>query len=289
MDEAYVGIDVAFAKAKRLPIVVCIRRAGVLEPLPLRTASVKPPAGEGNARILQGPTADEFARRTVEYLRAVESEHRVRICRVAIDAPSDPRPAGAARRRAETELDRRRISCITTPDEAEFESIRERALDHLGQGRPESSLPGANQLWMLIGFSLFRTLRPHWECLEVFPQAIASVLGVGGVHKSHAGGLEAQLRSAARRTGWPRELKARHGALVVDTSGRSDSAAATIAWTRTWRPGSHRLKKRRASRSASHRPMLFGFHDSNRLPNLSLQPTARVSSCERSTERARRG
>lgn len=207
MDEAYVGIDVAFAKMKRLPVVACTWRGDVLEPLPLRMASVKPPAGQGNAWILRGTTADEFAQKTVEYLRAVESQYHVRIRRVAIDAPSDPRPAGSARRRAETELDRRRISCITTPDVAEFEAIRERALRHLAQGHPEANLPGANQLWMLIGFSLFRTLRAHWECLEVFPQAIASVLGVGSVHKSHADGLRAQLRSAAQHTGWPRELR----------------------------------------------------------------------------------
>lgn len=212
LDEAYAGIDVAFAKRKRLPVVVCVRRGGVLDPLPLRTALVRPPAGEGNARILQGSTADAFAEQTVQYLRAIESGYRIRIRRIAIDAPSAPRRAGSPRRLAEAALDRRRISCITTPTEAEFASIRERGLAHLAQGGPEANLPGANQLWMLIGFALFRALGAQWECLEVFPQAIASVLGVAGVHKSRAHGLEAQLRSAARHTGWPRELQADEGA-----------------------------------------------------------------------------
>jgi len=209
MDEAYVGIDVAFSKKKRLPIVICVRRGDVLEPLPLRTAKARPPVGEGNARILDRSTVGRFARATVEYLSSIQSEHRVRIRRVAIDAPSDPRSAGTARRCAETALDHRRISCITTPDVAGFETICERARSHLAAGGPESHLPGANQLWMLVGFAIFRELRPHWECLEIYPQAIASVLGCSGVHKSQAGGLDAQLRAAARYTRWPRDAMTR--------------------------------------------------------------------------------
>lgn len=205
MDDAYAGIDVAFAKRKYLPVVVCVHRANVLEPLPLRTARAKPPIGAGNAATLNGRAVEEFATRTVEYLQAIESEYGVRIRRVAVDAPSDPRPNTVARRRAEAELDRRRISCITTPTWPEFRSIRERGLAHLAQGQPESNLPGANQLWMLVGFSLFQALRPHWECLEVFPQAIVSLLGVSNVHKSRADGFRAQLQRVARYTGWPRE------------------------------------------------------------------------------------
>lgn len=211
MDEAYVGIDVAFAKRKRLPLVVCVRRGNALHPLPLRTARALPPVGEGNARILDGNTVDQFARDTVAYLRSIESEFCIKIRRVAIDAPSDPRSPGTSRRSAEIELDRRQIRCFTTPALAQFETIRLRAMDHLAHGGTESTLPAANQLWMLVGFALFRELRPAWECLEVFPQAIARVLGVGRVHKSKGDGLKAQLRAAARHTSWP-------GAAVVDTA-----------------------------------------------------------------------
>ena len=203
MDEAFAGIDVAFAKNKRLPVVVCRRRGSILEPLELWKGRTKPPRGQGNARILKHEPVEEFAQRTAAYLREVESEFGVQIRRVAIDAPSDPRPQGAPRRKAETELDCRRINCITTPDMGEFEAVCERARDHLARGEPESHLPGANVLWMLVGFALFRALRWNWECLEVFPQAIAAVLGASKVHKSDDGGLVAQLSAAARYTGWP--------------------------------------------------------------------------------------
>jgi hypothetical protein len=203
IDKAYAGIDVAFAKKKRLPVVVCRWRDHSLEPLYLRTARAKPPVGEGNARAIEETVVERFAEKTVDYLQAIESEFGVLIQRVAIDAPSDPRAAGMSRRQAELELDRRRINCITTPDVDGFDAIRERARAHLAAGGPESHLPGANQLWMLVGFSLFRSLRRHWECLEVFPQAIAAVLGARMVHKSQLDGLVAQLTAAAQHCGWP--------------------------------------------------------------------------------------
>src|SRR5579862_8035912 len=92
MEEAYAGIDVAFAKNKRLPLVVCVRRQARLKPLPLRSAAAKPPVGQGNARILQDTqSVDRFADEAAAYLRSVESEFDIDIRRVAIDAPSDPR------------------------------------------------------------------------------------------------------------------------------------------------------------------------------------------------------
>jgi hypothetical protein len=203
MGDAFAGIDVAFAKGKRLPVVVCRRRGFLLEPLPLRTANARPPRGAGNAKVLEPTAVFDFALASAAYLQDVQSEFGVRIRRVAIDAPSDPRPRGAPRRKAEAELDRRRIRCITTPDVADFEAICARAHTHLEQREPESHLPGANQLWMLVGFALFRTLRQHWECLEVFPQAIAAVFDANQVHKSKPEGLLAQLNAAGRHTGWP--------------------------------------------------------------------------------------
>jgi hypothetical protein len=203
MEDAYAGIDVAFAKVKRLPVVVCRKRGGVLEPLDLRRARAKPPRGEGNARILESGVVDAFASSTVAYLESIETEFGVRIRRVAVDAPSDPRPAGTSRRRAELALDRKGISCIGTPDEAQLASVVARASEHLARGGSQANLPGANQLWMLVGFALFRALRSRWECLEVFPQAIVCAIGAAVVHKSTAAGLSAQLIAAAHYTGWP--------------------------------------------------------------------------------------
>ena len=60
MVEAYAGIDVAYAKRKRLPIIVCTHRDGKLEPLPLRSLPA-PPVGKGNAQILDQPAVAGFA------------------------------------------------------------------------------------------------------------------------------------------------------------------------------------------------------------------------------------
>jgi hypothetical protein len=56
---------------------------------------------------------------------------------------------------------------------------------------------------MLVGFALFEVLGQHYECIEVFPQAIAATLRSNKVHKSHAEGLSAQLIGIRRLSGWP--------------------------------------------------------------------------------------
>lgn len=203
--EAFAGIDVAFAKRKVLPIVVCVRNKTILEPLPLHAVEgIAPPRGEGNAKSLDPKTVANFADATAHYLHAVEDRFKVVIRRIAIDSPSSPKAAGAQRREAEKALDARGISYITTPDERQFESIRSKATAHLAGGGLESKLPHANQLWMLVGFELFRRLSQEWECLEVFPQAIAVSLGSATIHKSQHDGFLSQLSSVACFTGWPR-------------------------------------------------------------------------------------
>lgn len=201
---AFIGIDLAFAKKKRLPVALCVWDNGRLVPLPVASkAAPEAPRGAGNPGTLHAATVREFAEDTAAYLRALERHFGVVIRRVAIDAPSDPKPSGLARRHSESELDRRRISCFTTPSVSEFLVIRNRAAEHLAKGGAVSRLPHANQLWMLVGFELFARLRSDWECLEVFPQATAAALGVGGVHKSRPGGVRAQLAAVAAHTRWP--------------------------------------------------------------------------------------
>jgi len=200
---SWAGIDVAIRKGKPLPIVVCVHRDGALQPLRLVDAAAKPPRGMGNAAALDPAVRQEFAERTAAYLHALESELDVRIERIAIDAPSDPKRSGNARRACEREMDRLKISCITTPDAEQFASICARAEEHLATGGSHARIPGANQIWMLVGFALFERLRRDWECLEVFPQAIAWALHASDVHKRHAEGQIAQLAAAAKHTGWP--------------------------------------------------------------------------------------
>ena len=115
MQEAYVGIDVVFAKNKRLPIAVVVRSRSGLEPLSLRRAQAKPPGRQGNVCILHDDIVGEFAEETAAYTRSVESEFGIRLAGVAIDAPSAPKAIGPARRQCESALDERKISCKTTP------------------------------------------------------------------------------------------------------------------------------------------------------------------------------
>lgn len=208
MTEAFAGIDVAFAKRKLLPVSACRWIDDRFVPLPLRKAKSTPPRGHGNAAILKDGIVASFADATVRYLKAIEAEFGVRICRIAIDAPSDPKEPGRPRRRAEQALDTRHISCITTPSSNEFARIKQRAVAHLASGGLESHIPHANQLWMLVGFALFARLKQEWECLEVFPQATAAILNAAMKHKKTAEGGIAQLRAIAQFTRWPEAVEA---------------------------------------------------------------------------------
>lgn len=87
----------------------------IREPLLLRKESFIPPRGQGNAKTLNDDVVREFAESTVKYMRDVERTCGVAIRRIAIDAPSDPKIDGLPRREAEKGLDKRGISCITTP------------------------------------------------------------------------------------------------------------------------------------------------------------------------------
>ena len=163
--EAFAGIDVAFAKRKRLPVCLCVWNDQRLIPLPLVAGDVpEPPRGHGNVASIDPSTVTSFADETAVYLRLLEKHFGVSIRRIAIDAPSDPRPDCLRRRLAETAMDKQHISCFATPSVSEFEVIRVKVRDYLTAGGWASRLPHANQLWMLVGFALFRRLRVEWEC-----------------------------------------------------------------------------------------------------------------------------
>lgn len=202
METAYVGVDVACAKRKALPISVCVERDGKLSPLPLRTATFQPPRGGGNVLALSESWRDDFAAQTESYLREVENAFSVQIQRIALDAPSEPCQADMKRRHAECALDERRISCFTTPSSRQFEAVEQKARAHLQAGGQENRLPHANQIWMLVGFALFERLGHTWPCLEVYPQATVALLGIGALHKSSSAGLSEQTRAVGQHLGW---------------------------------------------------------------------------------------
>ena len=231
---AFVGIDVAFAKRKRLPVALCVWDQGRLVPRPvLEQHDLSPPRGQGNVVAALDPgSLVEFADEVVAYLRRLEDRYGVSIRRIAIDAPSDPRSHHLGRRRAEEALDARRISCFNTPSAAGFRRIREKVRMHLRAGGRESNLPHANQLWMLVGFALFERLRRRWECLEVYPQATVCLLGANVRHKKKIGVVSAQLAAAlpGLRAG-PRFPSSR-------PSSRWCTAPRMTVSMRTWQPGS---------------------------------------------------
>jgi predicted nuclease with RNAse H fold len=190
---AYCGIDVAFAKKKTLPVAVCIRHGAYLRPLALRSQSgLRPPRGSGNRAALDSSCVREFAEDVATYLHRVEREFDVSIARIAIDAPREPAPEGR-RRACELAMDSAGWSCFATPSRSEWEAIRHRVDDHLARGRTESTLPHANQLWMLVGFSLFERLERDVECLEVFPSAIVRGFESAIPHKTTADGYLRQV------------------------------------------------------------------------------------------------
>lgn len=202
--DAFVGIDVAFAKRKRLPVAAVRWDAQRLVPWRLADRNAPaPPRGHGNVAAVNDAIVAAFADDVARYLRGLEQHFGLRIQRIGIDAPSDPRPDDIPRRNAEIALDRRRIRCFTTPSSSQTMAMRRKIEHHLAHGGDEACLPHANQLWMLVGFALFSRLRESWECLEVFPQATVSVLRASAVHKRYPLGLATQLSAVSRHTGWP--------------------------------------------------------------------------------------
>jgi hypothetical protein len=215
MDELYVGIDLAISKHKRLPIAACEAAMGRIGFLKLRREFPRPPVGIGNAGALDVRKRANFVAETMRWLRELERLQGRSIVRIAIDAPSAPCREGCRRRLAELGLDRAGISCFSTPTRSEFHRILIEAQEHLDQGGAVTHMPHANKIWMLVGFDLFAEIRAEWECIEVYPQAIARSIGEGHTHKATVVGFAAQRQAFARVIGLSDDkLK-----VSLDTSG----------------------------------------------------------------------
>jgi hypothetical protein len=205
----YVGIDVACAKGKRLPI--CMVAAG--DPvLPLKIPKhlgAAMPRGLGNTEVTSAAPFRECARRVVDTLNCIAEEIGTRVERVAVDAPAAPPPRDS--RLSETELGRVGLSSFRTPAAPQWAGIREECARHLRAGGSPASLPHANKIWMLFGFELFAALRSGLgaEIIEVYPFAIVRSLLPSCEHKSTERGYLDQLTAVADRSGWePHRLEA---------------------------------------------------------------------------------
>jgi len=200
---AYVGIDLAIAKSKYLPVCICVKQCNQLRPFFLRSSKYpKPPKGIGNVAALKQYNIEDFADRAVTYIEKISDIENLQIQCIAIDAPHSFKQSDSDRRNCEKAMDAKGISCFATPSLREFETIIETGKSHLENGGKASKLPNANRIWMLVGFKLFEKLS-NYNCIEVFPQAIVAYLNVSKIHKSKKKGLTIQLNAIAKYTKWP--------------------------------------------------------------------------------------
>ena len=203
----YVGIDVACAARKRLPI--CVVSAGhPLTPLAIpKHLGAAIPRGIGNKEITAVAPFREAARGVASSIHRIAVEMGWHVERVAVDAPAAP-PASNSRA-SENEL---RLSSFRTPAADKWAGIKQKCVEHLGSGGSTATLPHANQIWMLFGFELFSSLRVGLgiEVIEVYPFAIVRALLPACAHKSTEKGYQDQLIEVAKRTGWkPQDLEAK--------------------------------------------------------------------------------
>lgn len=210
LSSVYVGIDVACAVGKRLPICVVSASHPVMPlAIPQQLAGLIP-RGVGNKEIAAAMPFHEAARGVVRTMNCIMDEMGWKIERIAVDAPAAPPESGT--RASEDELARLGLSAFRTPAASAWTPIREKCANHLGLGGTPATLPYANKIWMLFGFELFTCLRSglRAEVIEVYPFAIIRALLPVCEHKSTEQGYRDQLVAVAARTGWePQNLEAR--------------------------------------------------------------------------------
>ena len=226
----FIGIDVACAKGKRLPMCFARSVEGRLEPLELpRTTAQLIPRGLGNIAVRDALPFVEAANGTATAIQAICKQMGWTVERIAIDAPAEPSAFG--QRRCELALIEAGLSVFKTPSRDAWRGVLETCRAHLDSGAALARLPYANKIWMLYGFKLFAALRrTGFSLIEVYPFAIMHALLGEHPHKSTAEGYGLQLDVIARCTKWkPSELHARlRGAVGGSQHDRLDAFAA--AW-----------------------------------------------------------
>jgi hypothetical protein len=206
----YIGIDVACALGKRLP--VCIVVAGPrLVPLkvPSELATLIP-RGVGNKEIFMATPFHDSALGVAKSIAYILNEMGWKVERIAVDAPAAPPDLGS--RESEIEMGGCGLSSFRTPAVGAWPGILQKCSDHKASGGTTATLPHANKIWMLYGFRLFEYLSAalQAEVIEVYPFAIARALVPNCKHKSTEEGYQDQLAAIAEHTGWkPHELHER--------------------------------------------------------------------------------
>jgi len=203
--DAVIGIDLAVRYGKRLPVCALVSGVKSRRFVSLRTAKAKPPRGPGNAALIGNPhVAIAYAMKAVEYLRDIEEEFSLKVGRVVIDAPWSHAQEDAIRP-AERRLDSMGIPYYRTPSPLAFDRIRE-------ERRTSGNLSGANQIWMLAGFELFKAIEGAGiECIETYPFAVWWAYGADATNKSTSEGYAARVKAISVMAGEsPGELTSPH-------------------------------------------------------------------------------
>ena len=196
----FVGIDVACANNKPLPICFARHDGDRLVPMPIRRELLKFPRSRGNVEICENEPFKTLAADVVLSIKAFVESQKWKIQRIAIDAPA-AMPKG--KRNSEQSLGNKNISYFKTPDCDEWQRIREQCIDYLrDQQKPLAELKNANRIWMLYGFELFKALRDDYEVREVYPNSIVHIIAHGSPSKKTSEGYKLQLNAISERTNW---------------------------------------------------------------------------------------
>lgn len=202
MVPVFVGIDVACANGKRLPICFAQWERDRLTPLKIPTPLARAiPRGIGNGAVQDAAPFAELAAAVTAAIENILREMKWTIARVAIDAPASPGLLGP--RQCEAALTKAGLSVFKTPNVSQWPDILFKCRQHLAGAGSLARLPHANMIWMRYGFELFSAFRRNgWKPIEVYPFAIAHTLLQRHPHKSTDEGYGMQAGAIAERTGW---------------------------------------------------------------------------------------
>ena len=232
-----IGIDVAMAKGKSLPICVAALRDRLTPLMLVQEPGTGIPAGVGNQEIELEEPFQALADRVAARIAAFVDQRRWQVAAIAIDAPAQAPQCG--KREAEAAANRSGVPLYATPDSAKWREITLDSRRHLAEGGAVARIPHANRIWMLYGFALFTALRKTFRApvLETYPYAVVRQITGGTAHKSTAAGYGSQLEAIAARTGWTAaDLENRLRACVGGT--RHDRLDAFMAaWVASLWPG----------------------------------------------------
>ena len=250
----YVGIDVACAAGKRLPI--CVVSAGQpIMPLAIpKHLGAAIPRGVGNKEITALAPFREAALGVAGSINRVALEMGWHVERAAVDAPAAPPEASS--RTSEDELGRLGLSSFRTPAASAWDGIKHKCVEHLGSGGSTATLPHANNLDAVR----LRALQfPQSRSLGSRSSRYIRLLSSGRCYppastsrRSRAIGISSS-RSPLAQGGDRRISKPNYG--------RRCQEVVTIAWTHSWQLGLPPCRGNSGARSAmlSSRMTLSGY------------------------------